>query len=110
MTFHEHVEDLSKHLIFRNGASYRFQRYGLAIHDKSEHGVYRLRCGVGSSLDEGQILPHLPYPLEGTCLHGNDPSDRKFYKVQLMQLVAYKRVGSLLLLLYQRYNVPTHDG
>ena len=110
MTFHEHVEDLSKHLIFRNGASYRFQRYGLAIHDKSEHGVCRLRCGVDSSLDEGQILPHLPYPLEGTCLHGSDPSDLKFYKVQQMQLVAYKRVGSPQRLPCPRCSVPTHDG
>ena len=109
MTFHEHVEDLTKHQIFHNGASYRFPQYGLAIHGMSVHGVCKLGCGVGSSLDEERILHRHPYPLLGTYLHGSGPSDLMFCTNQLKPKVEYKHEGSLKLLLYQRCSVPTYD-
>ena len=44
----------------------------------SVHGVCKLGCGVGSSLDEERILHRHPYPLLGTYLHGSGPSDLMF--------------------------------
>ena len=64
--------------IFHSGASSLIQRFELAIRGNYECHFYKPSYGVDSSLDVIPAFRHRPYPLVGTYLHGNDPSDQMF--------------------------------
>ena len=94
-SFHAHVVNQIKLLIFHNGASFQVQQYGLVTHGKNECHFYRPSCGVDSSSGVRLTFRHRPYPLVGTYLHGSDPSGQKSYKGSHQPSLEYRHVGNL---------------